>query len=69
MDLATAQTHLNTWLEAQTKLANGQTVSIEGRTIVRHTEADAMVAKWSAVVNRLSSAAAGDSTPGLIFPA
>jgi len=68
MDLATAQEHLNCWLDASKALAKGETVSIEGRTIVRHSEAAEQVRYWSGVVNRLTSAAAGDASPGLIFP-
>ena len=61
ISLETAQAHLNKWLEADLKVANGQRYEIDGMSLTQ-TDADLITQKinyWQSIVNRLLSGRRG----------
>lgn len=53
IDLSTAEAHLQFWLAADEKLARGQAVTFDGRSISR-SDSLAKVEYWNGWVQRLS---------------
>jgi hypothetical protein len=66
--LATAQAHLDTWLAAETKVAGGQSVAMDGRAITRANlrEIREQIDYWSSHVQRLTRGGSGVSVQRLI---
>lgn len=56
IDLPTAQAKLDLWLQAEEKLASGQSITIDGRTLTRASlgEVAGRVAYWNRWIQRLS---------------
>ncbi len=67
MDQATAQTHLDTWLAADTALATAKSYTIGNRTLTRADLAEVRdhVAYWQRVVDTFASHSAGVKNPGI----
>ncbi len=61
MDLATAQTHLDQWIAADTATAAGKSYSINNRSLDRSDakEIREQMAFWQARVNELTAVANG----------
>ncbi len=59
IDLTTAQTMLDTWLQASISIAAGQSVTLDGRTLTRANLRDvqAQIDYWEAKVKRLTTQA------------
>lgn len=59
IDLTTAQTMLDTWLQASISIAAGQSVTLDGRTLTRANLRDvqAQIDYWEAKVKRITTQA------------
>ena len=75
MDLATAQSYLNTWIAAHVGLARNASYSLafpsgETRTLTRTDgeEVRRQITYWHRVVTAFSADAAGSSRPGVNTP-
>ena len=67
MDLATAQTHLDAWLAADTAISTGKSYTIGNRALTR---ADALevrnqITYWQRIVKTYTAYNAGKSNPGV----
>jgi hypothetical protein len=67
MDLSTAQTHLDTWLAAELKVAAGQSYQIDGRSLTRAdlTQIAERIAYWRKTVIELTAESGGARSPGI----
>lgn len=63
ISLATAQAHLEKWVEADAAVASNQSYAIAGRSLTRADAAEitAKIQFWEAKVNRLQRASSGRS--------
>lgn len=69
IDLATAEAKLTLWLEAEGKIAAGQSYQLDGRQLTRANLRDvrAQIDYWESKVKRLTAQAAGATLQRVIF--
>lgn len=69
MDKATAQEHLQNWLDADMAVATSQAYSIGGRSLTRADSTDIrnQISYWNRVVDSYTTREQG-GTPGILMP-